>query len=384
MKLSSDLRFVVASALVATLACPPAHALVSFNGGHDHIYLTGTIGVAHDSNIFANNLSGGDTIYSASLLAEYARRAGWIAVNGSLEVSTSSFSQHREEDFTNPKLALEFMKQSGRTTGSLLLNASRENRADPEVNFRNEFWSYGAMLNVKYPVIDRYYLTGSLGYAEVDYLNNPVFVDQTTYSASADLFYELTQDRDLLVGYRYRDNESSVNTETADHAFTAGVSGRIVHGYEGKVRVGYQYRNPLHSPERSFSAWTGSASVTHAFGKKSSATLTGSKDFSTTATNINLDSTTLSADYQYAFNARWTAHAGAGYGRSRFLGAAGIDATSGRSREDTMLNADAGVGYSANEHFKLSVNYTWAENWSTLQYSDFIRTGWSLSVVSRW
>jgi opacity protein-like surface antigen len=384
MKLSSDLRLVVALTLVASLVCPPAYALVSFNGGHDHIYVTGTIGVARDSNIFANKVGGSDTVYSATLLAEYARRAGWIAVNGSIEVSTSRFFEHSEEDFTNPKLSLEFTKQNGRTTGSILLNASRENRADPAVNFRNAFWSYGAALNVRYPVIDRYYLTGSLGYADVEYLDNPVYVDQKTYSAAVDLFYELTKDRDLLVGYRYRDNQSSVNTATADHAFTAGVSGRIVHGYDGKLRVGYQYRHPLHSPERAFSAWTGSVSVTHGFGKKLNLTVTGSKDFSTTATNINLDGTALSADLQYAFNARWTAYAGAGYGRSRFLGAAGVDATSGRSREDTMLSASAGVGYSANEHFKLSVNYGWSENWSTLQYSDFIRTGWSLSVVSRW
>lgn len=384
MKLPSDLRLVVALVLVAPLACPPAYALVSFNGGHDHIYVTGTIGVAYDSNIFANNASDGDTIYSASVLAEYARRAGWIAVNGSVEVSASNFADHPGEDFTDPKFALELMKQDGRTTGSLLLNAARENRADPTVNLRNEFWSYGAAVNVRYPVIDRYYLTGSLGYADVDYINNSIFVDQETYSASADLFYELTKDRDLLVGYRYRDNESSVNTATADHAFTAGVNGRIVHGYDGKLRVGYQYRHPLHSSERTFSAWTGSASVTHAFGKKLSATATGSKDFSTTATNINLDGTTLSADFQYAFNARWTAHAGAGYNHSRFLGSAGVDSSTGQSRRDTMLNATAGVGYSANEHFKLSVNYTWSENWSTLQYSDFIRSGWSLSVVSRW
>jgi opacity protein-like surface antigen len=384
MKLRRDFRTTSALLLATSLACVPARGLVTFNNGHDHIYVTGTIGVAHDSNIFANNASDGDYIYTATLLAEYARRAGWIAVNGSLEVNASRFAEHEEENFENPKLSLEFTKQSGRTTGSLTLNAARENRTDPLINFRNESWVYGAGLSVKYPVIDRYSLAGSLGYSFVDYTDNSLYVDLRSYSASVDLFYVLSKERDLVAGYRYRQNESSVDTTTFDHAFTVGVNGRIVRGWNGALRFGYQTRELQTSPEVTFDSWTGSASVTHAFGKRVGLTGQIGKDFSTTATNINLDSTTASLGMQYTFNARWDAHAGVGYAHTRFLGAAGIVLPSGRQREDTNLNANVGVGYHPNEHLKVTVNYSWAKNWSTLEYSDFIRRGWSLSLSSRW
>lgn len=384
MKFWRELRTSIVLLLTTCVICAPAHGLVTFNDGHDHIYVTGTIGVAYDSNIFTNAQSNGDYVYTASVLAEYSRRAGWIAVNGSLEMRASRFSSYEEQNFDNPKLGLEFTKQSGRTTGALTLSAAKENRADPSVNFRNESWNYGVGLSAKYPVIERYSLAGSLSYSLVDYTDNRLYVDLNSYSASGDLFYVLSNERDLVAGYRYRQNESSANTSTSDHAFTAGVKGRIVRGYNGSVRFGYQYRVPNNSADSSYSSWTGSASISHAFGKKLSVTGQVEKDFSTTATNINIDSTSASLDLQYTFNARWNAQAGVGYTRTNFLGAAGRLLSNGRPREDTTLHAHVGVGYSPNEHFKLSLNHTWAKNWSTLQYSDFIRQGWSLSLSSRW
>lgn len=384
MKFRRDLRTGLVLLLTSSVIWAPAHGLVTFNDGHDHIYVTGTIGVAYDSNIFANNVGDDDFIYTATLLGEYARRAGWIAVNGSVELTASRFSSHEEENFDNPKFDLEFTKSGGRTTGSLTLTAAKENRVDPFVNVRNESWNYAAGLNVKYPVIDRYALAGSVSYSLTDYTDNSLYVDLRSYSASADLFYALNKERDLVAGYRFRENQGLANTSTIDHAFTVGLKGRIVRGYNGSLRFGYQTRKPDNSRDNSFNSWTGSASVTHAFGKRFSLTGDVGKDFSTTATNVSIDTLNSSLDGQYTFNARWNAHAGIGYTRARFLGSAGTIVPSGRQRQDSTFRADAGAGYSPNEHLKVSLNYTWAENWSTLQYSDFIRRGWSLTVSSRW
>ncbi|HEX2852532.1 MAG TPA: TonB-dependent receptor [Opitutaceae bacterium] len=384
MKFWRDLRTGLVLLLTTSVICAPAHALVTFNDGHDHIYVTGTIGVAYDSNIFANNFSEDDVVYTATLLGEYARRAGWITVNGSVELTASRFSSHEDENFENPKFELEFTKQGGRTTGSLTLSAAKENRVDPFVNIRNESWNYGAGLNVKYPVIDRYSLAGSVFYSLVDYSDNRLYVDLRSYGASADLFYVLSKERDLTAGYRFRKNQGLLNTSTTDHAFTAGLKGRIVRGYNGSVRFGYQTRILDDTGDTSFDSWTGSGSVTHAFGKRFSLTGDLAKDFSTTSTNVSIDTLRTSLDGQYTFNARWNAHGGIGYSRTRFLGAAGIILPGGRQREDSTFFANVGVGYNPNEHLKVSLNYTWAENWSTLQYSDFIRRGWSLTVSSRW
>lgn len=384
MKFWRELRAAVVLLVGANVGAT-ARALIVFNDGNDHIYVTGTAGIAWDSNIFANNGGNNDDfVYTASVLLEYTRRAGMLGVNGSVEVFASRYSSNEGENFNNPRFNLEFTKLSGRTTGSLTLSAARESRADPEVNLRNESWNYGAGLNVKYPVIDRYALAASIGYGLADYLDNTLYVDLESYSASVDLFYVLRSDRDLIAGYRFRKNESSVDTTTYDHAFMVGVSGRVVRSITGTVRVGYQRRIPTNSRDESFNAWTGSASLTNSFSQKLTATAGVTKDFSTTAFNANIDRTSGTLDATYAFNARWNANAGVNYGYTRFLGRQGIDLVSGRQRRDTFFGSRAGIGYGKSEKFKVSLDYHWSRNWSTIAYSDFIRKSWSLSVSSRW
>src|SRR6188768_4311728 len=111
MKLSQEIRAGLAVLLAATLACPPAHALVSLNDGRDRIFVTGSFSATHDSNVFANSDNEGDFVYSSTVVAEYTRRAGWIGVNGSVAVSASKFGDHVDQNFSNPSYSLEFTKQ---------------------------------------------------------------------------------------------------------------------------------------------------------------------------------------------------------------------------------------------------------------------------------
>lgn len=127
MHLRREYRACLAVLLALAIGCSPAHGIVTlnFNEGHDHVYVTGTLGVSSDSNVFANADAEGDFIYSTTLSAAYVRRAGWIGVNADVGVSSSHFATIKGQDFSNPNFSLEFTKQSGRTTGSLTLSAAR-------------------------------------------------------------------------------------------------------------------------------------------------------------------------------------------------------------------------------------------------------------------
>src|SRR3954468_10231775 len=116
MTLAQEIRTGLAVLLAATVACPPAQALVTLNDGRDRIFVTGSFSATHDSNVFANSDNEGDVVYSSSIVAEYPRRAGWIGVNGAVSVSSSKFGDHTDQNFDNPSYSLEFTKQSGRTT----------------------------------------------------------------------------------------------------------------------------------------------------------------------------------------------------------------------------------------------------------------------------
>lgn len=355
----------------------PAHALVSIDDGKNQLFVLGSVSYMWDSNIFASASGGGDSIYTATVGAEFKRRAGLIGVDASLFLDASRFVQNTGENFQNPRFKTEFTKQAGRTTGSLTLGAARESRADTAANLRNESWAYDAGLNFKYPIIERYSISGGFGYALRDFKDNTILVDLSTYSFNADLFYVYNSERDLIAGYRLRFSETSTNSGFYDHAFTVGVSGKILPKLGGTMRIGYQFREPTDSLGESSESVTISGSATWNLTKKASSTLALAKDFSTTSTNISVDTSSATMDFQYALNSRLGVAASVGYGINEFLGSAG------GGREDQFFTGTVGTSFTINQYLNLSLNYVYFQNWSNFSFSDFIRNSVSLTASSK-
>ena len=399
MKLRRDIRAALAVFVATALVCPPTRALVTLNDGHDKIFVSGAVTVSRDSNVFANSENRGDIVYSTSLSAEYTRRAGWIGVNAAASMSSSRFTDLKDQDFNNPSFGLEFTKQSGRTTGSLVLSAARESRADAAVNMRSTSWNIPVSLNFKYPIVGTYTLSGSMGYSSRRYLDETVFASLATYHAGLDLLHILTTERDLIAGYRFRFSETSRNSNSTDHSASLGLNGKLIRGISGNIRVGYQTRISTGGVDaggrrlgsRSFDSWTASGAAAYALNKKTQLSATIAKDFSTTATDSSVDTTTLSLDLQYAFSSRISTSSSVSFGDSRFLGesgrvviSAGPPLVLGAQRHDSYLNYTGSLNYTMNEHLRAALSYSWFKNWSTTSYADFVRSAWSLTVSSRW
>ncbi len=379
MSVSASFRAATALLLIGCLLCPPAQALVSFNDGKEHLFVTGTAGASYDSNILAHAGGGGDTIYSAGVLLEYTRRAGLIGVDASVGVDLSQFVNNRNENSTDPRFALAFAKSTGRTTGGLSLSATRENRADSAANVRAQSWDYDTTLNLKYPVIDRYSVSGTVGYTARIYDATSGLTNLSTYSLGTDLLYALTDTRDLAVGYRYRYEETSRNTAYDDQSVTAGVSGAILPRLSGSVRAGYQIRSPRkQAKDGGDRGLTASAALTWYATKRLSFTGQMSNDLSVTSTNLSMSTLSGNLGAEYVFNSKRSVSANVGGGDNRFLGAAGLD------RRDEFFTFGAGVNYTMMEHLKISLSYDYFKNWSTLSYSDYDRNTFSLSLISRW
>lgn len=362
--------------MAVLIASAPAQALVSIDDGKNQFFVNLSASYTWDSNVFANSTSGGDSIYGASVGIDFRRHAGMIGINGSVYMDASSFIQNSGENFLNPRFHTELTKQNGRTTGSITFSAARQSKADALVNVRNESWNYNMGLNLKYPVIERYTLAGSLGYGYLDYLDNALFVDLETYTASVDLFYIYNTERDIIAGYRLRYGQTSQNTAYYDHAFTVGLSGKILPKVAGTVRAGYQFHEPTQSNGDSFSAVTASGQATWTVTKKMNATLLLSKDFSTTSTNTTVDATSASIDFQYGLNSKTSIYSGVGYGINEFLGTPGAD------RKDHYFTWNVAVHYTFSSYLKLKLGYSYYQNWSTLDFSEFTRNSVNVSATS--
>jgi hypothetical protein len=392
MILRREFRAALAVLLAMCLACPPSHALVTFNDSHDRIYVNGSFGISGDSNIFANSDNASDLVYSSGVSLEYTRRAGWIGVNAGASAGASWFGKNKSQNFNNPSYNLELTKQSGRTTGAFTLSGARESRADAAVNLRSTSWNYNAGLNVKYPA-GNYTFTGNFGYSSRKYVEEAVFANLATYSSSLNVIRILPNERELVGGYQYRFSEISRNASSSDHSVTLGLSGKLIRGVNGTITGGYQTRIPHGGLARDGKngSWTIGGSSNSPISKKLNLYGSISKDFSTTATGSSVDVTNVALRSGYAFNSRWSLSGSAGVGDTRFLGeggrvvlAVGPPPVLGPARHDNYANWSVSMGYSLNEHLKSSLSYSWFQNWSTISYADFVRSSWGMNFSSRW
>jgi hypothetical protein len=382
-------RLTTAAAVAAvSLFASRASALVSLEDGRDHMYVDGSVDMSYDSNVFTNAENKGSLVFQGTLGTEFVRRAGWIGVNATASLDWARYVDFRSQDYVDPKVTAEFTKQTGRTTGSIKFTLQRENRADVDVSTRDISWNYNADLNFQYPVIERYSISGSFDYTHVNYDDQALFTNQTTYSGNLYLYYVLNEVRDLFVDYRtmYTD-ESKAAGNSIDKALTAGVSGKVVGPFNGSLQAGYQVRNPT-GTKGPYSVtsrdWTASGTLTWNISRRMTLTTEVSRDFSTTAEALSIDSSRLDMTLQDSFTAKASGTIDAAGGENRFLGAEGDTAPGGKQRIDTFFTISASYFYTLNKHFKAYVTYTFYENWSTLPFADFPRNQIDVGLTTHW
>lgn len=363
---------------VLALGPSPARALINLDGSRNQLFVFGSVTFGYDSNIFSDSSGRDDYTVSGAVGAEIKRRAGIIAVNATATFSYSTYGSYTEENSFNPNFNVEFNKTTGRTTGALTINAFRESRSDSAVNLRTNSWNFPVGLSLKYPVNDKYYFTSQTSYLQRRYVDSTVLANYTDYSQGIDVFYVYTSKLDLVGGYRIRVSQTSIGDDTVDHWFNVGATGGLFAKLNGTVRLGYQVRDVSGSTERQYSHFNALAGVTWPTTRKLNLSGQLSRDFSTIATGASVDSTTASLRASYSATRKIEFSTGVAYGQNRFLG------TPPPARRDTFFSWDVGARYRMNEHLQVGVTYTYFRNWSTFDFSDFDRQGFSVDVSSRY
>lgn len=368
-------QFAALALIAAFIAPPSAWALLNIDGTRNQVFVFGNVTFGYDSNIFAQSEATDDYVVTGSVGVELKRRAGIISVNSRAVFSYQGFAENRDESAWNPSFFLELNKTTGRTTGAITVNAYRTSRADAAVNLRTQTWNFPLGLSIKYPVNDKLYVTSQSNYLRRSYTDSTSgLLDYTDYAQALDFFYVFTSKLDLVGGYRTRIGNTDVGT-TTDHNFSFGVMNGLLPKLNGSIRVGYQLRET--ELGETFDQFQLMTSLTWNATRKLTVTNSIARDFSTTATGVTVDALTAGLRASYVFTRRFQAESGIAYGRNRFLGA------NQPARQDEFFAWDVGATYAVNEHLRFAATYNYMKNWSTLSFSDFERTGYSLDISSR-
>jgi hypothetical protein len=366
--------------VVVAAMTPRAAALLDFNDGRDRVTVSAEYGITYDSNIFVQAGGASDYDQSLSLGANYTRRAGLIGVNASLSVTTARFAKFSSEDFTNPAFSLELTKGKGRLTGTVSLSVQRESRSDAAINIRANSWNYDSSINLRYPVNDRYYFTSLSNFSLQNYVQNSSLFNLKSYSEAIDVFYVYTSKLDLLGGYRIRLGEAQGGSHTQDHALTLGATGGILPKLNGSMRAGYQWRDVSGDTGGRYGSLTTSLSLSWPMTKRVMFTGAASKDFTTAATDVSVDTTafSLSASLKPTSRLKFNLNTGVGYAISSFLGARGD------GREDRALSFNAGITFTLTSKLSASISYTYTDNHSNIAFSNFARHTATFNLSARY
>jgi hypothetical protein len=356
----------------------PAHALLTFDEGHDQLFATGSLSLAYDSNIAENRFAQGDTIYSAGAGLEYERRAGIISVEASTGLSISHFDKTTSDDFSDPHLQAEFSAKDDLMTADLTLSGARESEPNIVAGLRAVSWNYAAGLSTKYRVNDRYSVSDTFTYSAQDFVTKSPFLNNvTSYSAGTNLYYIINSARDLFVGYNFGLQETGGGLSFYDHSVNVGIDGKILPKLNGTVSVGYEYQVPHGSSDQSTGSTTETVALTWNFSRRLKITWDLSQNFNAVATDSSGNTVATSLDAAFSMNSKTSLTGGVGGGYNRF-----VDGTEA-GRHDLYFTWNAGVNYTINDHFTTSLDYVYYENWSTVGFSDFIRHTITLALNIR-
>lgn len=363
-------------AMAPGLVPPAAYALLNVDGTRNQVFIFGHVSFGYDSNVFSDASERDDTFFSMRLGGELQRRRGLIGVNAGVTLDYVRFREFSQESGLNPDFTLELDKSTGRTTGKVKLRAYRTNQADSAVNLRTTSWNAPLTLDLRYPVNEKLYLASSTGYLRRDYTENAALVDYTDFTQGVDVFYVYNSRLDLVTGYRLRTADTSIH-EAQDHSVTLGATGALLPKVTGTLRLGYQSRRLTGPARTEHDQFTVSSALTWVPTRKLTVELSVTRDFNLTALGDSVDSFGTSLTALYSFNRRLEFEGGGSYGRNRFL------ALGPGQRTDDFFDWTAAARYTFNEHLTIGGTFSRLINWSTLDFSDFHRTQYSLELSSR-
>lgn len=374
-------RFRTCTSLLViwVLAITPARALFNIDEGKNLIFVSATYSIGLDTNVFTRAAGKESFTQSQSASVDYTRQAGLIAINVAVSASAGAFANIHGQNFADPSVSVVFQKRYGRTTGSLSFSGKRESQPDPDAGQRTKDVDYATNLSLRYPVNDRYYLTGGAGYSSKYYLNDkPLFSDIASYSGSIAVNYIYTSKLDLSTGYNIGISDTSKDTKAYDQSVTIGASGSILPKLSGSVNVGVQRRDSdsVKGGHESFLAFTSGSSVKWLFSRKLSFAGFLIDDFSTTSTDISVNRLSTGINATASLSSRYIGGAGLDYTLSNFLGVAGA------GRQDNMFDFTANLGVALTTHIRTSLNYSYSINYSNFPNASFERQTLALSVTA--
>lgn len=368
MKKLAYLLTIPAAMASATFAAP----FLAVGDGAE-IFLTGTLGVRADSNIYMASSatpSRSDTILEAKPGIElvFGKSSN---VQGSLSLSEDILAYTDHSDLNNELFSGSFAASysDGKSKGSVNLGYTETDQnqvgdlgGGQKVDFLIHKKSTNAGAKGEVGISEKTSVASGVQYLKTDYARAG-FYDAEVVTVPLNLYYEVTPKVDLGVGYQYRKSWVQAKApDSTDNFFNVRARGDFTPKLSGEIGIGVTQRDYAKIPDANLVGFD--ASFSYVVSPKTTLQFGGSNDFDTNSQGEQQKNLSLRASVTSNLTEQWALNAGLSYRAIDYFKAS-------NPRTDDYYEANLGGTYILSEIVRFSGTYTYRNNRSVLGTSQF-------------
>ncbi len=367
---------ILALSLAAATVALPAPFLAVGDGAE--LFLTGTLGVRSDDNVFLTNSGKVDDV-----IIDINPGIALTFGKGSLTEGNFSFTEkiarYSQNDGLDTELAsLNFSTNyddgKSKFTSQASYNELNQNTVDTTGNgnvlARRNVANLG--LNAELSASAKSKVGVGIKYNDTDY-KRAGYNDLTVFEIPVNYYYAVTSKVDLSVGYRYRSTEVQAAPDSKGHSFRVGARGEFSPKTTGSVSVGVGNREFDGSTIGDKDILDLDAKLNIALSAKSTLQLTASNDFGVSGSGQEQKNFAMGGTLNGKVSDQLSLRGGLNFRKIDYY-----------TREDDFTEFTLGFDYIISKIVTVQGGYAYRNNDSALAGGDFKNSVFSLAAKFRY
>lgn len=365
---SSSIRLAIASlSLVSAAAAAPFLAV----GDGAELFVTGTLGVRADDNIYTVSKGTSDTIFDINpglelTFGKDGQLKGTVTLveafanySSNSKLNTNLFSGDAGAGFDDGKMKID---------ASIGYHELNQNTAEVRGLTRRDEFSIQGKGEVE--ISEKTSIGGGYSFKHTKY-KAPGYADMDDSRLPINFYYKMSEKLSLSAGYEYHNQQVTIGEDATDHFFNVGARGEFTPMLSGTVRVGMTRRSLTRTGDETMFGLDGSLS--YELTPKTKLQLTASNAPDTSPQGAQKKDLSLGGSVSSDISDQWKANAGINFKSSKYT-----------TRTDDFIDSSIGATYTWNAYVKVTGSYTYRNNSSPLAAGEFTENVFTLATNVRY
>lgn len=361
------------SALLISLTMSTGATAAPFLAAGDgaELFLTGTLGVRSDDNVYLSSTETDDLIIDINPGFEFVFGQG-SATQGYFKF-VESIARYSDNDNLDTELAaINFVSRydDGKSKLNADVNWAQLNQNTFDVRGLTRRDVFGANVMGEVSVTEKSSIGFGGAYNNTDYKRTG-YSDLKTFTIPVTYYYELSPKVDLSLGFRYRDTDSQLGVDSKDYAYRVGFRGEFTPKVIGSLAVGFGSREFDSGGDESILDIDGA--INFLVSEKTTFQVNVSNDFGDSAQGQQQKSFVLGGQVINKATDQWAVRAGLNYRKIDYY-----------TRTDDYVEMTLGADYTVSTNVTIQGSYAYRNYESDITGGGFTNNVFSLAANFRY